>query len=140
MHLLKNNISLATIGVFISGVIGLLFLLFIVPIFNIRPAPEYFVRPGAISIALFSAILLQRNLNNKKDDSITSVLIRNNVLLYLLGNILATVYTILFWDMNGGGAMIPMLFVLWSFLGLPYAIALGGLSGWLASKLGHSGA
>lgn len=145
MHLFKNPISSALIFT-LMGVLCVLFVVLVVPLFEIIPSPEFFARPGTINIAIFSGPIFYKRLSKRLKTP--PVPIRQNYLdgiwiwglLYLAGNIGAVIYTILFWDMNGGGAMYPTIFLVWGFLGILPAMALGGFTGWVSHKVTLSGA
>ncbi|MEX2363962.1 MAG: hypothetical protein WD597_10070 [Balneolaceae bacterium] len=147
MHLFKKPISPSLIF-FIMGVVCVLLVVFVVPLFDNYNfgAPQFFALPGTVSIALFSGPIFSKRLSKRLNAP--PVPLRQNFFdgiwiwgfLYFVGNVFAVIYTIFFLNMNGGGAMYPTLFLVWGFLGLPLALALGGLTGWLSHKVIVSGA
>lgn len=125
------------------GILCVLLVVFVVPLFGNYTfgAPGYFTLPGTISFALFSGPIFYIRLSKRLKK--LPIQLRQNSLdgawifgsLYLIGNLLAVIYTIVFWDMNGGGAMYPTLFLVWGFLGLPLVMVLGGLTGFISHKI-----
>lgn len=142
MYLKNKPISFAVIF-FIVGILSVFVLIFLVPLaeYYYFGAPQFFAMPGTVSFTLFSGPLVYRIILKRFKNP--PILIRKNLLdgiwiwglLYFTGNILAVIYCFFFLDMGGGGAMLPTLFLVWAFLGLPIAMALGGFAGCLSHKL-----